>query len=134
MRGEMSEASDNQPEEQQRPIMKALIRGIRMRYPNCGQGALFYKYLKLNEHCSSCGTEIGVIRADDMPAYITIVIVGHIVVPLAVMVERFYSPSTLVHMALWVPMIILMTLGFLPAVKGATVALMWRLGLRGDER
>lgn len=130
----MSETQHDEPAEQPKPFKQPLLRGLRMRCPSCGEGSLFYKYLKLNEHCPNCGIDIGVIRADDLPAYLTIVIVGHIVVPLAVIVEKLYAPSTAVHLAIWIPLVIVMTLLMLPVIKGAAVALMWRLGLRGDER
>lgn len=111
-----------------------LLRGLLKRCPRCGHGALYAKYLKPKDRCETCQAEIGVIRADDMPAYLTIVVVGHIVVPLALVVEKLYAPSVSVHMALWLPMIVVMTLAMLPGIKGATIGLMWRLGLRGDER
>ena len=116
------------------PLLTALWRGLSARCPNCGRGRLYRKYLKLSDHCNTCKTGFGVIRADDMPAYVTIVVVGHIIVPMAVVAEKLYSPSIAVHLALWLPSIIIMTLVMLPGIKGATVSLMWRLGLRGDER
>jgi len=125
---------DQEPKKEERSFVEPLLRGLRKRCPCCGEGALFYKYLKLNERCASCGTEIGVIRADDMPAYLTIVLVGHIIVPLAMILENRYAPPTWVHLSIWLPMIVVMTLCFLPAIKGATIGLMWRLGIRGDER
>ena len=40
-------------------IRRGLLRGLRQRCPNCGQGALFGRYLKINPVCSACGLELG---------------------------------------------------------------------------
>lgn len=116
------------------PLSVSLLRGLRQRCPSCGGGKLYRRYLKPSETCEQCHSELGAIRADDLPAYLTIVIVGHIIVPLALVVEKLYAPSVTVHMSIWLPLIVVMSLAMLPGVKGATIGLMWQLGLRGDER
>ena len=65
-----------------RPLKPALLRGWRRCCPRCGKGALLYKYLKVHDRCDSCGQELHHQRADDGPAYLTILIVGHILAPL----------------------------------------------------
>lgn len=115
------------------PIGAVLSRGFRRRCPNCGTGRLFRSYLKPVEHCETCSTEYGHIRADDIPAYFTILLVGHVVVPLAVMVEQLYHPAQWIHMAAWIPLTLILTLGLLPRIKGASVGVMWRLHLSGSE-
>ena len=121
------------PSKADRGLLVTLLRGLRRRCPRCGKGHLFAGYLKLAPACGVCGTGLGHIRADDAPPYFTIVIVGHIVVPLLLLVEQLTS------LPLWMPMsgALALTLGltllFLPRVKGAVAGYMWRLGLRGDE-
>jgi len=122
------------PQDERPPLLPVLLRGFSRKCPQCGEGPLYHRYLKLVDTCPSCQAEIGVIRADDMPAYLTIVVVGHIVVPLAFALEKLYAPPTSVHFGIWLPSIIVLTLLLLPGIKGATIGLMWRLGLRGDER
>ena len=68
-------------------------RGFRGRCPRCGEGKLFRAFLKVDNHCSVCGLDFTPHRADDLPAYLVIVIVGHIVVPMALMIETNYSPA-----------------------------------------
>jgi hypothetical protein len=58
-------------------------RGFRGRCPRCGEGKLFRAFLKVDNHCSVCGLDFTPHRADDLPAYLVIVIVGHLVVPVA---------------------------------------------------
>ena len=60
-------------------------RGFRGRCPRCGEGKLFRAFLKVDNNCSVCGLDFTPHRADDLPAYLVIIIVGHIVVPTALM-------------------------------------------------
>jgi uncharacterized protein (DUF983 family) len=87
----------------------------------------------MRENCSHCGTNLEPFRADDAPAYFTIFLVGHIIVPLLVLVERAYSPETWVHMVLWLPLTLVLSLTLLPLIKGALIALQWSIGLRYDS-
>ncbi len=70
----------------------SIKRGFRGRCPRCGEGKLFRAFLKVDNNCSVCGLDFTPHRADDLPAYLVIVIVGHIVVPIALMIETNYSP------------------------------------------
>jgi uncharacterized protein (DUF983 family) len=111
----------------------AIMRGLRCRCPNCGEGKLFRKYLKTVETCSVCGAEMHHHRADDAPAYFTILIVGHIVVPLALTVETDYSPPYWVHYALWLPLTMALSVGLLQPIKGAIVAWQWAHAMHGFD-
>jgi len=108
-----------------RPLWSAIRRGLHRRCPACGETDLFTGYLTLKAACPACGLDTQRYRADDAPAYVTIVIVGHIVVPLLLAVERLYAPSTLFQLALWLPTALMMTLWILPRAKGALVATNW---------
>ncbi|MEY8837985.1 DUF983 domain-containing protein, partial [Cribrihabitans sp. XS_ASV171] len=66
----------------ERPIWPALFTGFRRKCPSCGKGAMLHSYLKVNDHCTECGEELFHHRADDGPAYLTILIVGHLMAPL----------------------------------------------------
>jgi uncharacterized protein (DUF983 family) len=116
-----------------RPIFDALLRGALLKCPACGQGAMFRRYLKVADSCPACGEALHHQRADDAPAYFTIVIVGHVVVSLVLAVEMAYRPALWVHAALWLPLTVLLTLLFLPSVKGALVALQWALRMHGFD-
>ena len=112
--------------------VRAMLRGLRSRCPNCGDASLFRGYVTLLDDCPRCGTHLAAHRADDAPAYFTILVVGHVIIPLLVLVERQYSPETWVHMVLWLPATLAMTVGLLRPIKGALVALQWSIGLRHD--
>ncbi len=114
-------------------MSQAIWRGFRCRCPACGEGRLFRAFLKVDDTCPACGEEFHHHRADDFPAYLVIVIVGHIVVPLVLSVETNYAPPYWVHWLLWLPLTLGLTLGLLQPVKGAVVALQWYLGMHGFE-
>jgi uncharacterized protein (DUF983 family) len=109
----------------------ALTRGLLGRCPCCGKGRMFGAFLKVNDHCKVCGEEFHHHRADDFPAYLVIVIVGHLVVPAALTVETEFAPSYWIHLALWLPLTLGLALGLLQPIKGAVVAIQWHLGMHG---
>jgi uncharacterized protein (DUF983 family) len=116
------------------PVATALWRGARGCCPACGQGALFRGFLTPVEACEACEAPLGRIRADDAPPYFTIFLAGHLLLPLAFLVERIWHPETWVHMAIWLPAFAIVCTLLLRPVKGMVVAWMMRLGMTGDEQ
>lgn len=116
-----------------RPVGPAMMNGLRLRCPACGKGAMFGAYLKVNEHCPNCGEELWHHRADDAPPYMVITIVGHIVVPLLLAVEMALHPAVWIHLIIWLPMTLLLSLLLLPPVKGALIAYQWALNMHGFD-
>ena len=115
-------------------IANSVGRAFRRRCPHCGVGKIFKGYLKLSDKCSKCSAPTGEIRADDLPPYLTILLVGHIIVPALLVVEGAYHPPMWMQMVIWPSLTLLLTLSFLPFIKGAAVGLMWHLKLSGDEQ
>ena len=117
----------------QQPISlaTALWRGFTMRCPNCGKGHLFNRYLKVVDQCAECGEELCHHRADDFPAYLVILVVGHLTVPAVLIVEELFAPPTWVQLAIWLPFIAISAVALLQPTKGAIVALQWGLGMHG---
>ncbi len=109
-------------------------RGFRRSCPHCGTPGIFNSYLKVHDTCNSCDAPVGEIRADDLPPYLTIFLVGHIVVPILLLVEATYQPPVWLQMAVWPTFTLLLVLGLLPFIKGAAVGLMWYLKIKGDEQ
>jgi uncharacterized protein (DUF983 family) len=122
------------PQQQPVSLARAMWRGFRMRCPNCGHGRLFGRFLKVIDHCPACGEELFHQRADDFPAYLVIVIVGHLIVPGILAVEIAYRPAYWIHFSIWVPLTIVSALSLLQPVKGAIVGLQWQLGMHGFEQ
>lgn len=105
----------------------SLRRGLGRRCPSCGRGALLRGYLKAHESCANCGLPFEPLRSDDAAPYFTILIVGHIVVPLILITEQRMAPPLPVQLAIWLPVTGLLTLALLPYVKGAVMAAIWSL-------
>ena len=115
------------------PLKTALWRGLTGRCPHCGKGRMFRAFLKVADRCDACGEELHHQRADDFPAYLVIVIVGHLVVPLILSVEMAYQPAYWIHAVLCLPLTLALTLTLIQPVKGAVIALQWHAGLHGFE-
>ena len=114
-----------------RETWPALLRGWRGRCPNCGEKHIFRAFLKVADHCPACGEALHHHRADDAPAYFVIMIVGHIVVPLAMSVELAFTPSYWLHAALWLPLTLGLSLCLLQPIKGALVGVQCALRMHG---
>jgi len=120
---------------EKRDVWTSIKRGFRGRCPRCGEGKLFRAFLKVDNNCSVCGLDFTPHRADDLPAYLVIVIVGHIVVPTALMVETNYSPPVALQLAVYLPFTLVASLLLLQPVKGAVVGIQWALRMHGfDEQ
>lgn len=111
----------------------AMLRGFATKCPSCGTGSLYSGFLKINDTCPSCSEELHHHRADDAPPYFTIFIVGHILLPAILAVEKIWHPAVWVHLSLWFPLTIFLTLFLLPRIKGAVLALQWALRMHGFE-
>jgi len=114
-------------------------RGLRGRCPRCGEGRLFQGFLSLRPACERCGLDYSFADAGDGPAVFVILIGGFIVVFAALITEIVYQPPYWVHAALWLPLILLVTLAPLRLIKGLLIALQYhhkaaegRLESRGD--
>nr|WP_068432846.1 DUF983 domain-containing protein [Magnetospirillum sp. XM-1]CUW39028.1 conserved protein of unknown function\ len=116
-----------------RPILQSIWRGARQLCPRCGVGGSMEGYLGVRAVCPHCGERLGHIKADDGPAYFTMLIAGHIMVPLVLAAEQAWHPPLELQMAVAVSGLGLLIWRLLPRVKGAVVGLMWAHGLKGDE-
>lgn len=114
-------------------IATGLLRGVRRRCPNCGEGRLFRAYLKVDPQCARCGHANGLYRADDAPPYFTILIVGHLVIaPLLAFPFILTWPLGWV-LGVTLPAILALTLALLPRVKGAVIGFHWATSPDGSR-
>ncbi|HWA63086.1 MAG TPA: DUF983 domain-containing protein [Caulobacteraceae bacterium] len=114
-----------------RSVLLGMRRGAVMRCPNCGQGKLYRKYLKV-QACPACGNDNARYPADDLPPYATILIVGHLVVGPLLFFPWIWEGNTVLVLGTVLPALLILTLAFLPVVKGAAVGLHWALEPRHD--
>lgn len=92
-----------------------------------------YHYLKVVDNCSTCGEPYGHFRADDAPPWLTILIVGHITVPIILVLEQSFRLTMWIEFAIYLPLITVLTLAVLPRSKGVILALLWAMKAEGSE-
>jgi uncharacterized protein (DUF983 family) len=115
------------------PLVPAILRGLKGDCPACGKGKLFWKYLKVSQRCEVCDHDLARYPADDGPAYLTILLVGHLIVaPLLFFPIVWQSPAYLSLPIILIPLAVL-TLLVLPRVKGGWIGLMYALGVKDTE-
>jgi len=114
-----------------RSAWAAMAYGARQCCPACGRGRLFRAFLKVADRCPHCAEELSHHRADDAPAYFTMVIVGHVIVGGVLVLERTLAPDFWLHAVLWLPLTVVSSLLLLPRIKGALVGLQWALRMHG---
>ena len=114
------------------PLKRSIWRGVQGRCPACGKSPLFWKYLKVNGRCEACHHDLARYPADDGPAYLTILLVGHLVVA-----PLFFFPIVWASPAVSLPLILvplsMLTLLVLPRVKGGWIGMMYALGVKDTD-
>ena len=121
-------------EREPRDLWRSVRRGLMCRCPNCGQGKLFRAYLKVNDTCPLCGEELFHHRADDLPPYIAILIVGHVLVGIMLDLEMSHQNiNPMLYLATLVPLAIVLPLVLLPSIKGGVVGLQWANRMHGFD-
>ncbi len=104
----------------------ALIRALRLKCPNCGEGALLHHFIKTVDHCDHCSEKLGHIRADDGPAWLTILIVGHIVVPFIVMMVENQWLSYGGQVISAIALALITTALIFPFSKSIFISILWK--------
>ena len=116
---------------QDRPLLSAIWKGWRKRCPSCGEGKLFQGFSRVQDKCAVCCEDLSHQRADDAPPYFTIFIVGHLIIPALLLLEKVGQPAMWIHLAIWLPLSLFLCLYLLPKVKGAVVGLQWSRYMHG---
>ena len=116
---------------QARDWRQAMRRGLFCRCPNCGEGRLFRAFLKPVDSCEACGETLHHQRADDLPPYIVITIVGHIIVGGLLLAEKFADWPMWLHMTVWPLLTIVLSFALMQPVKGGVVGLQWAVRMHG---
>lgn len=100
--------------------------GLLCRCPRCGDGKLFKGYLKLAPSCSACGLDLAFADSGDGPAIFVIFLVAPLIIALAMVVGAIFNPPPYVHLILWIPATLILSLALLPPFKATMVALQYR--------
>ena len=127
------------PAIQQRParnVWQAIKSGFLGRCPHCDSGRLFGAFMKPVDQCANCGEEMHHHRSDDLPPYLVIFVVGHIVVGGYLIAERMVDWNSWQHLPLWAPVTVAMAVLLMQPIKGAVIGLQWANymhGFSGEE-
>jgi uncharacterized protein (DUF983 family) len=113
---------------------QAVWRGMRNGCPSCDRTKFFPKLLKPMEHCSFCDQDWSAQRADDFPAYLAIILTGHIMAPIMIAIISKTNLPLWTIMAITVSLAIILIGALLQPAKGAIIAFQWWMGMHGFER
>jgi uncharacterized protein (DUF983 family) len=105
----------------------ALRRGCLGQCPNCGGARLFAGWLRQVDVCPRCAAPLGLIRADDAPPYIVVFITGHLVIAALLLLDGMMTLTVRTEILIFLPLTLLLALGLLRPVKGATIGAMLQL-------
>ncbi|MBB3982341.1 uncharacterized protein (DUF983 family) [Sphingobium fontiphilum] len=114
-----------------RPFGPALALALRGRCPACGEGRMFASFLKPAAACAHCGQPWNVHSADDFPAYLVILLLGHILVPLMIEVNAALAIPLGVQAALWPGLALVLAVALIQPAKGAVIAFQWSRRMHG---
>jgi uncharacterized protein (DUF983 family) len=127
----MTQAASPALETSERPAWPAIRRGLKLCCPACGKGPILRGYLKVRDTCPVCGEDLTHQRADDGPAYLTILIVGHLLAPLLMFVFVKWRPEPLTLLTIFSVGTVALSLFLLPRLKGAMIAVQWAKRMHG---
>lgn len=108
------------------PPVEPIAAGLKGRCPRCGEGRLFCNFLSVGKQCGVCRLDYSFADAGDGPAVFVILIIGFVVVGLALWLEVNFGPPLWLHLLLWVPLTVVLSLGSLRLIKGVLITLQYR--------
>jgi uncharacterized protein (DUF983 family) len=113
------------PPSAKRDVWLSVKRGLMLRCPNCGKGKVLAGYLKPAAACGACGESFAEIRADDGPAWATILLVGHLTSPFFFLFATPDAATSFTPFLIVAGAMMAMTLTLLPRMKGLFIGLIW---------
>jgi uncharacterized protein (DUF983 family) len=121
-----------QPVHSERPLMRSIRRGLFNTCPACGEGKLFRAYLKPVKQCDICQEDMSHERSDDLPPYLVVFILGHVMLGGYMMTDTLFPHFYWwAHLVIWVPLSVVVALLILQPIKGGVIGLQWSLRMHG---
>jgi uncharacterized protein (DUF983 family) len=109
------------------PLWRSISRGLSHHCPSCGAGRLYGRYLKIEPECAACGHRLAAYPADDGPAYLTILLVGHLIIAPLLVFPVVWETSPIIALPILLGGLTAVVLAGLPRIKGGWVGLMYAL-------
>ncbi|AHM02509.1 zinc-finger protein [Roseibacterium elongatum DSM 19469] len=119
------------PAPPERPAWPAIAKAMRGRCPSCGEGAIYDSYLKLTPSCPSCGEDLSHARADDGPAYLSILVTAKVMGTLMLLTYETWQPPAAVLAVTFSIGVVAMALYLLPRFKGMILGIQWAKRMHG---
>ncbi len=107
-------------------LQTAMLRGMRGRCPNCGQGRLLQGYLRPAPNCSICGADFSRLRPADGPAYMVLCITCLLLIPAQLVTSQFVGENVIGGLIFLLVVMALISLVLLRPAKGMFMALQWQ--------
>lgn len=121
-----SEAPD-----EERSFMKAAMRGFACKCPSCGEGKVFDGFLSVTPVCEACSEDLSHQRADDLPAYLNIFVVGHVVIGAMMVLMTWDLMGMWATMAVTIFLCVAASIVLMRPLKGMVVGTQWALRMHG---
>jgi uncharacterized protein (DUF983 family) len=115
------------------PFRPSVLRGLKGRCPACGDGKLFRRYLKVSDRCPKCDHELARYPADDGPAYLTILLMGHLIIAPLLLFPIVWRSPAVYSVPIVLSALAVVTLFALPRVKGGWIGMMYALGVTASD-
>lgn len=115
------------------PLVPSVLRGLKGCCPACGEGKIFWRYLKVSDHCPKCDHGLGRYPADDGPAYLTILLIGHLIVAPLLLFPIVWKAPVVYSAPILLGAVGVLTLLALSPVKGGWIGLMYALGVKDRD-
>ncbi|MGH1457073.1 MAG: DUF983 domain-containing protein [Alphaproteobacteria bacterium] len=116
--------------EQTKTLLK---RGFFNRCPSCGQGKLLRGYTSPNKSCRECNLDFEALRADDGPAWATILIAGHLSMPFVFWILEQGLDNTTIEISASIAVILTLSAIILPRAKGIFMAIIWLMHIKKEQ-
>jgi uncharacterized protein (DUF983 family) len=113
------------------PLVSPFSAGFRCRCPRCGDGALFSGFLQVADRCDVCGLDYHFVDSGDGPAVFVIFAVAPLVMILAFVTEALFHPAPWMHLVLWIPAVIILSLALLRPFKATMIAIQYGRSAHG---
>jgi uncharacterized protein (DUF983 family) len=100
-------------------IAKAALFGL---CPECGAKTMFAGPARFADRCGNCGLDYAGFNVGDGPAALLTLVIGALIIVLAIIVDMAFRPPFWVHVLIWVPVTVALTIWSLRVAKGALLA------------
>jgi uncharacterized protein (DUF983 family) len=115
------------------PLVPSVLRGLKGHCPACGEGKIFWRYLKVSGHCPKCDHDLAQYPADDGPAYLTILLIGHLLVAPLLIFPIIWQAPAIYSAPIIMGAVGLATLLALSSIKGGWIGLMYALDVKDRD-